>query len=55
MDLETNVIKTNPKAKTRRRRSAAVATAALLLAVLYLLQLLLIPKYTGAMLEGYLV
>ena len=55
MDLETNLIKIKPKAKTLMRRSVAVATAAVLLAAMYLLQLLLMPKYSGAMREGALV
>lgn len=39
----------------RRRRAAAVAVAAALLAVLYLLQLLFMPKYVGVRREGALV
>ena len=51
--MENHVIKA--KTKIWKRRSAAIATAAMLLLVLYLLQLLLMPKYSGAMREGALV
>ena len=55
MEPEIDVIKAKPELKTWKRRTAAIATAAVLLLILYLMQLLLMPKYSGAMREGALV
>ncbi len=54
MEPVINVTEVKPKTKWQKR-SAAVSATAILLAVLYLLQLLVMPKYSGAIREGALV
>ena len=52
--METVLTVTEIKTKAKKR-AVAIAVIAVMLAVLYLLQLLLMPKYSGAMREGALI
>ncbi len=52
--METVLAVTQVKTKVRKR-AAATAVIAVVLAILYLLQMLLMPKYSGAMREGSLI